>query len=176
MLEMQNRVSTKPLDNVAGLAYLLYSHSIPIYDAEMSDEDAWEVLIDAMGFRYRADLLFYFPEPGMGRKCWRPSRQQIMMLKDFIPYSYCWPGDVKQTKDTDADWYHGYCIDSADVQGLGERQKEEKPPQGEMVFKDTAGAPHTFKILADHVYLIPDGSYALIDSSNRHFPRYDLGL
>ncbi len=48
VLEMQNRVSMKPLDNVAGLAYLLYSDSIPVYDAEMSDEDAWEVLMDAM--------------------------------------------------------------------------------------------------------------------------------
>ncbi len=42
MLEMRNRVSTKSLDKVAGLAYLLYSDSIPIYDAEKSDAEAGE--------------------------------------------------------------------------------------------------------------------------------------
>ncbi len=35
--EMRNRVSTKPLDRVAGLVYLVMTDSIPIYDAEQSD-------------------------------------------------------------------------------------------------------------------------------------------
>ncbi len=70
MLEMRNRVSTKSLDKVTGLAYLLYSDSIPIYDAEKSDAEAWEVLMDAMSPICLAELLFYFPEPGNGRKCW----------------------------------------------------------------------------------------------------------
>ncbi len=48
VLEMQNRVSTKSVDKVAGLAHLLYPDSIPIYDEEMSDADAWEVLMDAI--------------------------------------------------------------------------------------------------------------------------------
>ncbi len=119
VLEMQNRVSTKPLDNVAGLAYLLNSHSIPIYDAEMSDEDAWEVLMDAMYSMCRAQLLFYFPEPGMGRKCWRPSWQQVMKHKHFVSYSYLLPREVHRTEDTDEDGYEGYCIDSAEGAGLG---------------------------------------------------------
>ncbi len=89
------------------------------------------------------------------------------MLKHSASYSLFWPvGDVGRTEDTDADWYEGFCIDSADVRGLAERQEEEKPRQGEMVFKDTAGSPRTFKILADHVHPIPDGSYALLGSSN----------
>ncbi len=70
VLEMQNRVSTKSLDKVAGLAYLLYPEPIPIYDAEKSDVDAWEVLIDAMSPASRARLFFYFPEPGKGNKHW----------------------------------------------------------------------------------------------------------
>ncbi len=165
VLEMRNRVSTKPLDNVAGLAYLLYSHSIPIYDAEMSDEDAWEGLMDTMYSGCRADLLFYFPEPGMGRKCWRPSWQQVMVLKHFVPYSYQWLGGVHRTEEIDEDWYDGYCIDSADVRGLAEGLTGEKPRQGEMVFKNADGLPHTLKIVAAHTYPIPDGSYALIGCS-----------
>ncbi len=70
MLEMQNRVSTKSLDKVTGLAYLLYSDSIPIYDMEKSDAEAWEVLMDTMSPVCWVELLFYFPEPGNGRKCW----------------------------------------------------------------------------------------------------------
>ncbi len=124
--EMQSRVSIKPLDKVAGLVYPLTSTSIPIYDAEKSDLDAWEILMDAMAPVCRAEFFFYFPEPGKGRKYWRPSWQQVMMLKHFMPYSPPWPGKVLRTEDTDEDWYEGYCIDSADVRGLAGIQKEEK--------------------------------------------------
>ncbi len=77
--EMRNRVSTKPLDRVAGLVYLLKLDFIPIYEAEQSPEDAWEILVDAMHPGNRAELLLYYPEPGNGRKGWRPSWQQAMM-------------------------------------------------------------------------------------------------
>ncbi len=46
--------------------------------------------------------------------------------------------------------------------GLAKGLTEEKPRQGEMVFKDAAGSPHTLKIVATHTYPIPDGLYALI--------------
>ncbi len=163
--EMQNRVSTKFLDKVAGLVYPLVPESIPIYDAEKSDADAWEVLMDAMWSLSRAELFFYFPEPGKGRKCWRPSWQQIMMLKHVMPYSVPWLTHVRRTEDTDEDWYEGYWIDSADVRGLADGLKEEKPRWGELVFKDAAGLPHTLKIVAAHTYPIPDGLYALIGCS-----------
>ncbi|KAK0479156.1 hypothetical protein IW261DRAFT_1626360 [Armillaria novae-zelandiae] len=68
--EMQNRVSSGPLDTVAGLAYLLNPPCIPIYDAKMSDADAWEVLMDVMLPFSLAELFLYFPEPGNGRKYW----------------------------------------------------------------------------------------------------------
>ncbi|KAK0224335.1 hypothetical protein IW262DRAFT_1372350 [Armillaria fumosa] len=163
--EMQNRVSSTPLDKVAGLAYLLRPSCIPIYDANKSDIDAWEVLMDIMWPRCRADLFFCFPEPGDGRKRWRPSWQQIMTVEHFVPSSFQWLGDVKPVGDTDGDWYEGYWIDSADVRGLDEGLKEEKPRQGEMFVKNAAGISCTFKILADHVYSIPDGSYALVGAS-----------
>ncbi len=162
VLEMQNRVSTKSLDKVAGLAYLLYPEFIPIYDAEKSDVDAWEVLMDAMSPASRARLFFYFPEPGKGNKHWRPSWQQIMAFKYFAPYLCSWPGPVNHTDDTDADWYEGFCIDFVDVCGLAEGEKERNHQEGEMVFNDAAGSHHTFKIVAAHTYPIPNGSYTLI--------------
>ncbi len=175
MLEMQNWVSTKPLDNVAGLAYLLYSHSIPIYDAEKSDMDAWEVLIDTLSPVCRAEFFFYFPEPGMGRKCWRPSWQQIMMLEHSVSYSLPWSvGDVDRTEDTNEDEYEGSCIDSAEVRGLSDGLTEEKPRQGEMVFNNAAGSPHTLKIVAAHTYPIPDGLYALIGCGSDRYGSSDV--
>ncbi|KAK0224354.1 hypothetical protein IW262DRAFT_886904 [Armillaria fumosa] len=163
--EMQNRVSSTSLDKVAGLSYLLYAHCIPIYDAKKSDADAWEELMDVMSTVHRGDLFFHFPEPGNGKKCWRPSWQQIVTIKNFTYCSFEQPGDVMYG-DTDGDWYAGYCIHSADVRGLDEGLKEGQPRQGEMCFKNTAGLSCTVKILVDHMYPIPDGSYALIGASN----------
>ncbi|KAK0499237.1 hypothetical protein EDD18DRAFT_1377236 [Armillaria luteobubalina] len=69
-LEMQNRVSSTSLDKVAGLSYLLCAEPIPIYDAKKSDADAWEELMDVISLRSQAELFFYFPESGNGRKYW----------------------------------------------------------------------------------------------------------
>ncbi len=88
--EMQNRVSAKPLDRVAGLVYLLQLDFIPIYEAEQSPEDAWEILVDAMKPENRTELLLYYPEPGNGNKCWRPSWQQAMMNNVIVNHNHFW--------------------------------------------------------------------------------------
>ncbi|KAK0479138.1 hypothetical protein IW261DRAFT_1365394 [Armillaria novae-zelandiae] len=162
--EMQNRVSSGPLDKVAALAYLLDLRCIPIYDPKMSDADAWQVLMDVMFPQSRSELFFYFPEPGNGRKYWRPSWQQILTMKRSLTSPIWWGGYVKHG-DTDQDWYEGYFIETADVRGLDEGLEKEKPRQGEMVFKTSTGISFTFKISADHVYPIPDGSYAVAGPS-----------
>ncbi|KAK0479126.1 hypothetical protein IW261DRAFT_1336769 [Armillaria novae-zelandiae] len=158
--EMQNRVSSKPVDKVAGLAYILQGTCIPIYNARMSDADAWEVLMDVMSPVSRSELFFYFPGAGNGRKYWRPSWQQILTMKYCLNSTISWVGTVKHD-NTDEDYYVGYFIDSADVRGLDEGLEEEKPRQGEMFFKTSAGISCTFKIWADHAYRIPDGSYTV---------------
>ncbi len=84
------------------------------------------------------------------------------MLEHFVSYLYSWSAKVHWKEDTDEDWYEGYCIHLADVRGLAEGMSEEKPRQGEMVFNNAAGSPHTLKIVATHTYPIPDGLYALI--------------
>ncbi|KAK0479149.1 hypothetical protein IW261DRAFT_1399519 [Armillaria novae-zelandiae] len=164
--QMRNRESSAPLDKVAGLVYLLELPCIPIYDAEMSDADAWEVLMDVMFPDSRSELFFSCPEPGNGRKYWQPSWPQILTMK------HGWTGPMLSVGDVehgyrDRDWYEGYFIKSAHVRGLDEGLREEMPRQGEMVFKTSVGVSYTFKILTDHAYPIPDGSYALIGACNK---------
>ncbi|PBK63689.1 hypothetical protein ARMSODRAFT_979815 [Armillaria solidipes] len=151
--EMQNRVSTKPLDKVAGLAYVLRVDPIPIYDPRQLEANAWEVLVDVMLPGKRAELYFYYPQCGNGKKGWRPSWGQVMTQRE-----------VSRTEDPDADWCYGYRIESGDVRGLAEAPKGGKPRLGELVFKDAAGSLHTFKIVAHHTHPIPDGSYTLLGS------------
>ncbi|PBK63545.1 hypothetical protein ARMSODRAFT_963148 [Armillaria solidipes] len=166
--EMQNRVSTKRLDKVAGLAHLLSddrTFRIPIYDTELSEEDAWEVLVDTMLPKARAELFFYYPEPGNRNKCWRPSWQQVMTNKISAPSNlYGWLAwvNVGEIEGPDVEWYLGYRIESGDVQGLDEAPKEGKPRVGRVILKDAAGTFRVLKIVARHAYPIPDGSYTLI--------------
>ncbi|SJL13336.1 uncharacterized protein ARMOST_16776 [Armillaria ostoyae] len=159
--EMQNRMSTKPLDKVAGLVHLLRAEPIPIYDAEQSEANAWDVLTHVMYDDFQAELFFFYPQPGDGRKCWRPSWEQVMTNKFIVQDRYLYPHHVYMTEDPDIDWHDG-CRIVGDVQGLAEVPKEGKPRQGELVFKDPTGSHHTFKIVADHAYPIPDGTYTLL--------------
>ncbi|KAK0439974.1 uncharacterized protein EV420DRAFT_1168441 [Desarmillaria tabescens] len=162
--EMQNRVSTKPLDKVAGLAYILFRESIPIYDETQSEEDAWGSLVDVMSVGYRTDLLFLYPEPGNGCKRWRPSWNQIKAMpprpwNHFVAFSA-----AIRTDETGVDWCKCAYIKSGTVHGLGEVSNTGMPRPGELVVIGSTGVPCTLKILADHAYPIPDGSYTLIDN------------
>ncbi|KAK0431776.1 hypothetical protein EV421DRAFT_2089870 [Armillaria borealis] len=178
--QMQTRVSTNPMDRVAGLVYLLESRYIPVYDASQSQEDAWVALVDAMAYWSRTDLFFLYPEPGNGMKYWRPSWEQMMMKTNIRSCSGLgWLAKVGRTEETDVDWFEGPSIDSGYVRGL--EYDEEGPRQGELIVRDSNGERHTFKIFADHQYPIPDGSYTLIGArgwSNETFwavgkPRQD---
>ncbi len=168
--EMQHRVSTKPLDKVAGLVYLLKTDSIPIYDTEQSAADAWEVLMDVMRPEFQAQLLFLYPTPGGGRKCWRPSWEQVMANKTIVRYFGSRTGRVRRTKDAATDYYKGCLIESGNVRGLS---TELDCRQGELVLSDATGAPRTLNVVADHVYPIPDGLYTLICYGRSYF-RSDL--
>ncbi|PBK85440.1 hypothetical protein ARMGADRAFT_1018087 [Armillaria gallica] len=75
-----------------------------------------------------------------------------MANKIVVPDSHPWPGK------------------SADVRGLSQVPTEENPRQGQLIFKDPAGSPHTLQIVADHAYPIPDGSYTLIGCSGMLSP------
>ncbi len=141
---MQNRVSTNPLDRVTGLVYLCMPGFIPIYDAEQSPADAWEILVDAMNPRDWAELLFFYPEPGNGKRCWRPSWQQAMMNSIIVDdISIQSLSTVSRTGQSRRRLVHGLLagcrIESGDMRGLGEVPKEEKCRQGQLVLKDMTG-------------------------------------
>ncbi len=169
--QMQRRVSTNPMDRVAGLAYLLWTKYIPTYDEEQSEESAWVALVNAMEDGSRQKLLLCYPEPGNGSKCWRASWEQVMNTT-FLSLGGAPVGGntgIGRTDKTDVDWYQGPCINSAKVQGLADISDKETPRQGELVFKDGTEEPLTFNILADHQYPIPDGSYTLIGCKKQEY-------
>ncbi|KAK0462121.1 hypothetical protein IW261DRAFT_1348527, partial [Armillaria novae-zelandiae] len=165
--EMSHRVSTKPLDKVAGLVNLLRTGSIPIYNTKQSAADAWDVLVDLMDPWFRVQLLFMCSEPGNRSKYWRPSWEQVMTNKAIARHFTWYLGIVRRTNNPDADCYMGCCIKSGHVWGLGEVSKKQTLRQGQVVFNDANGASHTLKI-ADHAYPIPNGRYTLLGCSGIH--------
>ncbi len=167
--QMQNRVSTNPLDKVAGLAYLFHSLFIPIYDASQSEEDAWEALVDTMPYHTQDVFFFFFQEPGNGNKRWRPSWQQVMT--HALPSRMCIAAPVGWFESTEH-LNSVALIDSGDVRGLAVGSANGKPRQGELIIKDNAGVPHTFTVVADHAYSIPDGRYTLIGVSGYRASEY----
>ncbi|KAK0226542.1 hypothetical protein IW262DRAFT_1294719 [Armillaria fumosa] len=164
--EMQKRVSTNPVDKVAGLAYLLRSDRIPAYYEARSEEDAWTALVDVIHEEFRAELFFRYPTPGDGNKRWRPSWKQVMT--EVLPSYYMTIGFAEVYPPTDGtNWYGGLCIESGYVWGLAETPQEGKHRQGELLVEDKTGATHILNITADHGYPIPDGLYTLIGSDPR---------
>ncbi|KAK0436337.1 uncharacterized protein EV420DRAFT_239050 [Desarmillaria tabescens] len=87
--EMQNQVSTNPVDKVAGLAFLMWSEKIPAYYESQSLEEAWTALVNSMDALRRGEFFFLCPEPGNAGRKWRPSWNQVMMKPlpayDFDP-------------------------------------------------------------------------------------------
>ncbi|SJL16948.1 uncharacterized protein ARMOST_20484 [Armillaria ostoyae] len=168
--EMRNRVSTERLDKIAGLGYFLDLNYLPIYDCSQSEEDAWGALVDAMCWYSRQNLLFFYPEPGDGGKCWRPSWKQIM-TKTLPSHQWSlWDGDIfwKEDAGVSTDSYQGYHIDSGYVRGLPHPLYDGMPRQGELVVKDDTGSTQTFKIIADHTHPIPESSYTLLFQYDRN--------
>ncbi len=211
--KMQTRKSTKPVHRVAGLVYLFYSEYIPIYQPKQDLEDAWTTLCNVTQDWFRADLFFFYPKPGDGKKFWRPSWNQLMgererktlgRVSDNHTNRYI--GAVQPSEEpVNFDSYMGPYIESGEVRGLshgaptsdesalkkllklGRRkshlkdraQKTNVSAQknsrcGELCLKDSSGKMHTFKIIVDHTYLIPDGLYTLI--GNTVSPSAPLGF
>ncbi|KAK0435886.1 hypothetical protein EV421DRAFT_2086987 [Armillaria borealis] len=166
LADMQKRVSTNPVDRVAGLAFPLQPVTIPAYHESESLEDAWTALVDAMSPAIRADMLLMYPEAGLGCKKWKPMWMQIM-TEPLPEYDYR-PGSVQHDDETGEDWCEELCIEKGLVQGLDVGSAEGCDRCGEFVVEDTDGIAHTFKIRAAHQCLIPEDVYTLLgDSTGR---------
>ncbi len=76
---MQDRVSTNPVDRMAGLALPMVPRAIPAYYESGSLKDAWTALVNTTHEWDRALLLFQYPGVGLGCKKWRLTWDQVMM-------------------------------------------------------------------------------------------------
>ncbi|KAK0473099.1 hypothetical protein IW261DRAFT_1570239 [Armillaria novae-zelandiae] len=161
LMEMRNRVSTNPVDKIAGLARLMGSWWIPAYYESRSLEDAWTALVHSMDMWPRAMLCVLCPEPGDGGPKWRPSWRQVM-TKPLLPYwfdpfdfSHCVHRDDTWNEDWCDRWsMEGFVKGLAVVEGPGDRH-------GEFIVECNDGIER-FKVTAAHTYPIPEDTYTLI--------------
>ncbi len=160
LADMQSRVSTNPVDRVAGLAFCL--HAQCVYHESETLEDAWTALVNAMSDRMRARILFLYPGVGLGGKKWRPTWEQVMTER--LPADVNCDGFIDHDNKTDEDWYEGPCIEQGFVRGLNAGSAEGVDRGGELVVKDADGMQHTFKIRVTHQFPIPEGAYTLLGS------------
>ncbi|KAK0453072.1 hypothetical protein EV421DRAFT_1701261 [Armillaria borealis] len=132
LADMQNRVSTNPVDRVAGLAFCLEANHA--YHESETPEDAWTALVNAMGGHMGGLILFLYPGVGLGCKKWRPTWEQVMM-EPLPADDDCW-GFVRHDDETDEDLYEGPCIEQGFVRGLNTGSAEGVDRYGELVVKD----------------------------------------
>ncbi len=161
LVDMQKRVSTNPVDRVAGLAFPLELHAIPAYHESESLEDAWTALVNTMDPYMRTNFLLVYPGVGLGCKKWRPTWDQVMkqpLPKDVNFLSTC----VRHDNKTDEDWFDGYCIEKGHVQGFNAGLAEGRDRCGELVVEAVDRIAHTFKIHVTHQFPIPEDIYTLL--------------
>ncbi|KAG7441907.1 uncharacterized protein BT62DRAFT_459255 [Guyanagaster necrorhizus] len=159
--QMQNRVSTNPVDKVAGLAFPLDPITIPAYRESESLEDAWTELVNAMSVRNRGRLFILYPEPGDTGMKWRPSWEQVM--KKPLPVGqYYSTMEVHWDREMNDNWFEGSCIEKVFVRGLAAGSAEKVKRRGKLIIKDANGAEHTLDIIARHKFPIPEDMYTLL--------------
>ncbi|PBK66653.1 hypothetical protein ARMSODRAFT_916150 [Armillaria solidipes] len=160
---MQDRVSTNPVDRVAGLAQPMRPDTIPAYYESGSLEDAWTALVNTTHRSNCALLLFQYPGVGLGYKKWRPTWDQVMT--ESLPAYIKWFGEVHHDDKTDEDWFDGCCIERGLLRGLDVASADEVDRWGELVVKDVDRVAHTFKIHVTHQFPIPEDMYTLLHSA-----------
>ncbi|KAK0184598.1 hypothetical protein F5146DRAFT_1074235, partial [Armillaria mellea] len=161
---MRERVSTNPVDKIAGLAFLMVCKTIPAYYESTILEDAWTTLVNLMDEEYRAQLLFLCPEPGDGDAKWKPSWDQVM-TKPLLAFEFNYRGvlqlfvDRDETGDVDEDACDAECI-VGKVLGLAAVKGGDR--HGELIVECHDGEIAQFRITASHTYPIPEDTYTLI--------------
>ncbi|KAK0461557.1 hypothetical protein IW261DRAFT_1374950 [Armillaria novae-zelandiae] len=164
LAEMRTRVSTNPVDRIAGLASLVLSQWIPAYSESASLEHAWTALVDSMDGFYRGELFFLCAEPGDAGAKWRPSWHQVM-TKPLLPYQTI--GYVDRDETVDEDWCDVQCIEGF-MRGLAVVKGGDR--QGEFIVECDDDIMQ-FKITAPHTYPIPEDTYMLICDKLKNFNR-----
>ncbi|KAK0217704.1 hypothetical protein EDD85DRAFT_916352 [Armillaria nabsnona] len=157
LVEMRKRVSTNPVDKIAGLAILMGSESIPAYYESESLEHAWTALVNSMHAFFRGSLFFLCAEPGNADKKWRPSWDQVMTKPLPAVFGSLAPVDRNEAGDEDQCYAEG-------IEGLvlGLAIVEECDRRGVLIVKDAGGKEHRFEITATQTSLIPEDTYTII--------------
>ncbi|PBK79669.1 hypothetical protein ARMGADRAFT_117984 [Armillaria gallica] len=144
----------------------------PAYSELESAEDAWTALVKVMSEYNRLEMLFLYHEPGPEKNVWRPSWQQAMNwdARSTSAYFYC-PSESFRRVDYNMKMgtysYNGWCIQSAQVQGLATLVAA--PREGHLIVQTPNREEHQYKIHTGHQYPIPDGVYSLLcDQNNTH--------
>lgn len=116
---MRERHATNDIDRISGLASISGPESLPIYDANQSNEDAWEMLVKVIHGYYRAHLFFWYPVAGNIRHLWFPSWAQAM-AEDVFASAGDLESDSKIQYDETQKNFHGNFIvlDDCLVYGL----------------------------------------------------------
>ncbi|KAK0473118.1 hypothetical protein IW261DRAFT_720485 [Armillaria novae-zelandiae] len=161
LAEMRTRVSTKPVDKIAGLAFVAGSKWIPAYSESASLEHAWTALVDSMRGETRGELFFLCAEPGDGGPKWRPSWHQVM-TKPLLPSKVI--ASVDRDETADEDWCNMRCVEGF-VRGLAVVKEGDR--QGEFIVECDDDIMR-FKITAAHTYPIPEDTYILICEFNQY--------
>ncbi len=160
--DMQKRVSTNPVDKVAGLAFLLRTSTMLAYHENESLEDAWMALFNVINPKMRTHFLLVHPGVGDRGKKWRPTWDQVM--KQPLPK------DVNflftRVQQTDEDWFDGLCIEKGLVRVFDAGSAEGRDRRGELVVKAADGIAHTFKIHVTHQFPIPEDTYTLLSDTD----------
>ena len=108
---VRERVSTKDVDAVTSLAYLLHCETLSNYEETLGVEDAWDFLLRCMPDRIRTDILMSWPRAGKGKYSWRPTWKQLKTAGN-LPTS--WP--VVRYADAELLQYsHQGCLNGLDV-------------------------------------------------------------
>ncbi len=171
--EMQHRVSTNPVDKVAGLAFLMRSEMIPAYYEGESLEDAWTALVNLSAGGSRAELFSFYPEPGNAGAKWRPSWDQLI-TKPLPRYSdRVYMVDVDWNEEMNEDSCHAHYIEKGLVRGLGVVEGGDR--YGELIVEGKDGTEHVFNITAAHEYPIPEGTYTLICTHTASYKDWVIG-
>ncbi|KAK0500924.1 hypothetical protein EDD18DRAFT_1348355 [Armillaria luteobubalina] len=159
LVEMRNRVSTNPVDKIAGVASLMGYNWIPAYYESASLEDAWTASVDSMVESGRMRLFIMCPEPGDGGPKWRPSWEQVM-TNPLLPYliDLSVPQHVDRNETGDKDWCDAWCIEGF-VRGLAVVEGHDR--HGEFIVECDDGIER-FKVTAAHTYPIPEDIYTLM--------------
>ncbi|KAK0214652.1 hypothetical protein EDD85DRAFT_502601 [Armillaria nabsnona] len=157
LVEMRKRVSTNPVDKIAGLAILMASESIPAYYESESLEHAWTALVNSMSAFARGSLFFLCAEPGNADKKWRPSWDQVMTKPLPAVLACHTPADRDEAGDEDRCYAEG-------IEGLvlGLAVVEEGDRRGVLIVKDKGGIEHRLEITATHMSPIPEDTYTII--------------